>query len=144
VWPVARVVRGWAAAGAVALQLAVLYWPRPPSVPSGGLPLDKVAHVVVFALPVVALVAAGAARRWVLAVLVGHAVASELVQHALLARRSGDPADVAADLIGVALGALLARRPRAGGPSGGHGEPLGPSAPAAGEVARDHGRERTG
>lgn len=105
-----RGLRNLAAAATVALQLAVLYWPRPPSVPSGGLPLDKVAHVVVFALPVVALVAVGASRRWVAAAMVVHAAASELVQHTLLARRSGDPGDVAADLVGVALGVLVARR----------------------------------
>ena len=33
-----------------------------------------------------------------------HAVVSELVQHWLLADRSGDPRDVVADLVGVALG----------------------------------------
>lgn len=134
----------WAAVAAVMLQLAVLYWPRPPSVPSGGLPLDKVAHLVVFALPVVALSAAGAPRRWVAAVMVGHAVASELAQQALLARRSGDPADVVADLIGVAVGALVAGRFATGGPNGAEGEPLGPSAPGTRGVARDHGHERTG
>jgi hypothetical protein len=103
-------------AAAIVLQLAVLYVPRAPQVPTGGLPLDKAVHLVVFALPVVALVAAGLPRGWVVGVMAVHAVLSELVQGALLNQRSGDPADVVADLAGVAIGALLTRpgAPRAG------------------------------
>ena len=40
----------------------------------------------------------------VLTAVVGYAVVSEVVQGLLLARRSGDPLDVVADLLGVALG----------------------------------------
>jgi hypothetical protein len=42
--------------------------------------------------------------------LVVHAVSSELIQHWLLANRSGDPADVAADLVGIAVGLLIGLR----------------------------------
>ena len=99
----------WAlAAIALVIQLAVLYAPRTPTVETG-LPLDKVAHVVVFAVPVVALVAAGLPRRWVVMGMALHALLSEVLQAAVLPQRSGDPADVVADLVGVAIGAWLAR-----------------------------------
>jgi hypothetical protein len=45
---------------------------------------------------------------WLAGLLAVHAVSSELVQHWLLANRSGDPADVAADLLGVGLGLAVA------------------------------------
>jgi hypothetical protein len=38
-----------------------------------------------------------------------HGIESELVQHALLPARSGDPADAVADLAGVAVGGVLPR-----------------------------------
>jgi hypothetical protein len=65
---------------------------------------DKVVHVLVFAVPVLLLLLAGAPPRIVLAVLGVHAVASELLQGALLPHRSADPLDALADLVGVALG----------------------------------------
>jgi len=71
---------------------------------------DKVVHIAVFAL------LAGTAR-WrfgasavVLGLIVAYAPVSEVVQATLLSDRSGDPADVVADLTGVAIGWLLARR----------------------------------
>jgi VanZ family protein len=97
------------AAAAVGLQLAVLYAPRTPAVATGGLPVDKVIHVGVFLLPTVALVRAGVARRWAIGLMAAHAPASELLQHAMLPGRSGEPMDVVADLVGVALGAWLVR-----------------------------------
>lgn len=103
--------RGWTALAAVAVaaQMAVLYVPQAPSVATGGLPLDKLAHLVVFAVPVVALVAAGAPRGWVIAIMALHAPLSEALQAVVLPDRSGDPADVLADLLGVALGGWLSR-----------------------------------
>lgn len=98
-----------AAAGAVALQLAVLYAPRAPSVSGVELPVDKVVHAAVFLLPTVALVRAGVPRRWVLAGMALHAPISELIQHELLGERSGELLDIAANLTGVALGAYLTR-----------------------------------
>ena len=97
------------AVAAMVVQFAVLYVPRAPSLPTGGLPLDKLVHVLVFAVPVVALVAAGAPRVWVVAVMAVHAPLSELLQSAVLADRSGEPGDVVADLVGVAIGAWLTR-----------------------------------
>ncbi len=107
-----RTTRVAAAGGALALQLAVLYAPRAPSVATGGLPVDKLVHVVVFALPTAALIRAGAPARWVVGLMALHAPLSEVVQHAMLPNRSGDGADMAADLLGVGIGALavLGRR----------------------------------
>ena len=95
---------------ALAVQMLVLYAPRAPAVDTGGLPLDKVAHVAAFALPTAALILAGAPRGWVIGLMAVHAPLSELLQHLLLADRSGDPWDVLADLAGVALGAWWAAR----------------------------------
>ena len=81
---------------------------------TGGLALfegsDKVVHLVLFAL-------LAATTRWrfgpvavALGVVCAYAVVSELIQGALLSSRSGDAYDVLADLVGVALGWLLAHR----------------------------------
>jgi hypothetical protein len=100
---------GWARtafAGTVVVNLVALYWPRPLS--DGGIPnSDKVAHVAIFAVVAATGVAARVPLRWLVGLLVAHAFLSELIQHWLLAHRSGDPADVAADLVGVALGVLV-------------------------------------
>jgi hypothetical protein len=94
---------------AVAVQLVVLYWPR--TVQDGGLPyLDKAVHVAIFAAVAWAGCRAGVPQRVLLPLLVAHAVLSEVVQARLLPGRSGDPADVVADLAGVGLGLLLAHR----------------------------------
>jgi hypothetical protein len=93
---------------AVAVNLAVLYWPG--SVGGGGVPYaDKVVHVLVFAAVAWTGLRAGIPARWLLPLLALHAVTSELVQDRLLAQRSGDPADVVADLAGALAGTLLAR-----------------------------------
>ena len=97
----------------VAAQLAVLYWPR--TVGAGGLPhLDKVVHAAVFAAVAATGLLAWAPQRRVVAVvlaaLVAHAAASEVVQAVVLPGRSGDVRDVVADLVGVALGVLVTRR----------------------------------
>ena len=88
----------------------VLYAPRAPAVDTGGLPVDKLVHVLVFALPTAALIVAGVPRGWVIGLMAVHAPLSEVLQHRLLAERSGEPRDVVADLVGVALGALVAWR----------------------------------
>jgi hypothetical protein len=101
--PATRRVLGGLAVLALVVQLVVLYVPSGPGTPMfpGG---DKVVHVLVFAVPVLLLLLAGAPPRIVLAVLGTHAVASELLQGALLPHRSADPLDALADLVGVALG----------------------------------------
>ncbi len=98
------------AVAAVALQMVVLYAPSGPDLGEVGLPVDKVVHVAVFALATWALAAAGMSRGWAVALMAVHAPISELVQHLALPDRSGDPADVVADLLGVTLGAVLAGR----------------------------------
>jgi hypothetical protein len=98
-------------AAGVVVQLVVLYVPRAPS--TGGLPIDKVVHAVIFG----GVLWLGAGARLPLVplgvLLCLHAVASELIQHFLLPGRSGDPADVAADLAGVLIVTLLVRAQRA-------------------------------
>lgn len=103
------------AALALMMQFAVLYAPRAPMVDTGGLPLDKVVHVLAFALPTAALIAAGVPRRWVIGLMAVHAPLSEVVQGWLLADRSDEPWDVVADLAGVALGAFVMGHRRASG-----------------------------
>ena len=91
---------------AVVANLVLLYWPR--AVGTGGVPhLDKLGHALSFGLVMWAGAWAGLAVRGLVVVLAAHAVTSESVQHWLLERRSGDPADVLADLVGVA-GVVLA------------------------------------
>lgn len=96
------------------VQLLVLY---APSAGGGGAffpHTDKVVHAAVFGLPVFLAVVAGVPARWVVPLMAGHAVLSEVIQAQLLPRRSGDPWDVVADLVGVGLGLaaahLVARR----------------------------------
>jgi hypothetical protein len=71
-----------------------------------------VVHAVIFGM---VLGAAARARLPILPVgvlLAVHAVVSELVQHYLLAGRSGDPTDSIADLAGVAIVAVFLWRRR--------------------------------
>lgn len=105
--------RTWARvafAAVVLAHLAVLYWPSSPS--TGGLPVDKVVHALVFGVVLAAAVPASLDLRRVGIVLVLHAVVSELVQEHLLPGRSGDPGDAVADLVGVLIVTLLLRRRR--------------------------------
>ncbi len=91
-------------AAAVVIHLAVLYAPTS-GVPGDDVPfLDKVVHAVVFAA-VAATGLLARLRRPVLAVaLVAHAGVSEVVQHAVLPGRTGDPWDSVADLAGTLVG----------------------------------------
>ena len=115
--------RGWRGLAALALlatglQVYGLYRVTGPESPSWFRQIDKVEHAVGFALPVaLALLALGLRsgprafrRRPTTAVLVGvfaaHAVVSELVQHTFYRGRTGDPYDVLADWVGVAVGTL--------------------------------------
>ncbi len=70
---------------------------------------DKVVHVLLFAVPTLSGLLAGVPARLLVAVLLVHAGVSEVVQGALLPRRSGDPVDALADAAGVALGWGVAR-----------------------------------
>lgn len=111
--------------GALLLQALIVYAPQVPG-PEPAVPgADKVVHGIVFALPVVL---AGAARlpwwRWLAVALALHAPVSELIQQTMLPRRSGDPLDVLADLVGVGLAIFwvewLVRRPRRRRPRSSH------------------------
>ena len=86
-------------------NLVVLYWPRPVS-DGGILYADKVVHVAIFAVVAVTGVRAEVPLAWLVGLLVVHAVSSEVAQHWLLVNRSGDPADVVADLVGVVVGVV--------------------------------------
>lgn len=123
----ASALRGWhvAALGAVfavLLQLWGLYRvagpPQPPWFPFA----DKIEHAVGFAVPVLLILLAIALRgpmswQWpsmrtgvfVVAVFAAHGVVSELVQHQWYRYRTGDPLDVLADWVGIAVGMLLIR-----------------------------------
>lgn len=98
---------GWLAlVVALVLQVAGLYSTSPPQ--PGGVPgLDKIAHLAAFAVP------AGLAwllrARWMVGVLVVHALVSEPLQHQLAPRRELDGLDTLADLVGIAAGVVLAR-----------------------------------
>lgn len=98
---------------ALAFHLWALYTPNPPD--AGGLSfpgLDKLAHVVIFALPTWALVRA-VPRAWMGVVpMLVHVPVSELVQHFYLGQRTGDVWDAVADLVGVAVGWWTAVRAR--------------------------------
>jgi VanZ family protein len=105
---------------ACAVQLYGLYAPTSPGppMPPG---TDKVVHLLLFAAVMVTGLLAGIRARPLAAVLAAHAVVSEVVQHALLTGRTGDPWDVVADLVGVAVGwwaVRLLRRRRDAAPAG--------------------------
>lgn len=96
--------RLWALAFGVAVlaQLVVLYLPRTPSVSAPAM-TDKVVHVLLFAVPVAVGLRAGLSTRWVAVAFLVHAPVSELVQYAVLPRRSGDVWDVVMDVLGCSL-----------------------------------------
>lgn len=101
-----RVVAG----GVLAVQAWVLF---APATPNPGIPptwhVDKLVHAGIFAAATWAVSRAGA-RPWPTAlVMIAYAAVSEVIQQTLLASRSGDPTDLAADVVGVALGVWLVR-----------------------------------
>ena len=116
-------------AGLLVLALALnvsFYLPSlPEGTPGVGVPgLDKLVHVAVFALTVLAAGRLLAPRSrfpmgWVVIAAIVHAGVIELVQLLLPARR-GDGADLLADVVGIALGLgawiWLRRRDRAATP----------------------------
>lgn len=94
----------------VLVQLYGLYAPAQPGGTGGllGLPgADKAAHLGMFLLPALFLRVAGLPWAALAGIFGAHAVVSEVIQGTLLPHRSMDPLDVAADLLGLALGLLL-------------------------------------
>jgi len=106
-----------ARAGVLLLALVLnvgFYLPSlPEGTPGEGVPgLDKVVHVLVFALTVWATGRLLAPMRrfpmgWVVLVALAHALLIELIQLLVLPQRSGDWADVLFDVLGIALGTGL-------------------------------------
>lgn len=105
-----RAARWWRAALVltVLVQVVALYAPRAPGT-GGASGVDKIVHCALFAAVAFTAVRAGLPWRPVVAVLLAHAVASELVQHFLLPDRSGDPLDAVADSFGTGVGVLAGR-----------------------------------
>jgi VanZ family protein len=93
-------------AAAMFVQVLAVYSPGAPHGPeiSG---LDKLVHLLLFAAPTFAGLAAGLRPRWLLALLAIHAPLSEVVQWAGLPNRDGDVWDALADLTGVLVAWLL-------------------------------------
>lgn len=90
---------------ALVLQVYGLYAPEVPG-PSGPPGSDKVAHLLGFGVP--AALAWLLRARWVVVLLVVHALISEPLQGWLQASRQADVWDLVADLTGIALGVGLA------------------------------------
>jgi VanZ family protein len=86
------------------IQVWALYAPRGPSVQTG-LPLDKVVHLGLFC--VVTWLGLRLGYRWIVAVMIGQAALSELVQLWFMPQRSGDWGDLLADLVGIALAVVI-------------------------------------
>jgi VanZ family protein len=119
---------------AIVGQLYGLYRTSGPQTLSWFPQADKLAHLLLFAVPVglvlltrsvlTAEASRRAAHRFTASVVVLfllHAVVSELIQHSFYTTRTGDPVDVLADWLGVAVGVASARllgRPRPRSASG--------------------------
>jgi hypothetical protein len=95
---------------ALVLQVYALYLYVPAPSDAVSIPhADKVVHVVMFAVPA-AIGVLARLRPWLVGlVLAVHAPVSEVVQHLWIPTRSGDPWDVVADWVGVALGLAVGR-----------------------------------
>jgi VanZ family protein len=91
---------------AVLVSLAVLFTPASgvPSAPPG---VDKVVHVVLFAVLATSGRWAGVARGVLAVLLVVYASVSELLQSLSALNRSSSVADLLADVAGVLVGVLL-------------------------------------
>ncbi len=98
----------WAFVAAVLIHLVALYWPWPGDGREFLPHLDKVVHALVFGAVALAGARAGLPVRPLAVVLIAHAGLSEAVQGSVLDQRGADPRDVIADLIGTALGFVLA------------------------------------
>jgi len=95
---------------AVAVNLVVVLAPAPPDAPSVVPGADKIVHALIFAAVAWTGTRIGLPWRALLAVLLGWAVGSELIQHVALPTRSGDPWDVLADGVGMLVGRLTSQR----------------------------------
>ena len=104
--------RVWLALGVITVLVQAVGFYTPSS-GDGTLPLpphgDKVFHAGSFALATGFTLLARLPWVPVVLLMVGHAIASEVIQGLFMETRSGDTADAVADIIGIAFGALAAR-----------------------------------
>jgi hypothetical protein len=91
---------------AVLVSLAVLFAPAG-EVPDAQAGVDKVVHLALFLALAVTGRWAGMGARFLGLLLVAYGVVSEVVQAVTPLERSGSPADLLADVAGVALGLAL-------------------------------------
>lgn len=91
---------------AVVAQVAGLYAPSVPG-PEGVPGLDKVGHLLAFAVPTLLARLLGA--RWAVLLLLAHALVAEPLQQVLAPTRMGELADAVANVSGVAVGVLVGR-----------------------------------
>ena len=96
---------------ALAMHLVLLYRPGSPEPSEIELfpHLDKVAHLALFGVPAF-LIRRVTTAWWPIILLAVHAPVSELVQYLWIPRRNGDPFDLLADGVGIALGVWAANR----------------------------------
>ncbi|MBB5955813.1 VanZ family protein [Saccharothrix tamanrassetensis] len=100
---------------AVLLSVIVLFMPQS-GVPDSPPGTDKVVHVLLFALLAVTGLVARLPRNALLAALVAYAAVSEVLQWLIVALgRGGDVVDGLVDVLGIALGWLVARLAFSGG-----------------------------
>ena len=96
---------------ALAASMVILFWPTVPGPPLFPF-ADKVIHFGLFAALGWSGVRAGLAVGGLAAGLAAYAVASEILQGALLPDRAASWSDLMADLIGAAVGLIAARATR--------------------------------
>jgi VanZ family protein len=109
---------------ALALNLAILYFPFAVGPPSSLPFLDKVVHAGTFGLIAVTGSMARVPLRLLVVLIVGQAVFSEIAQGTVaVLHRDGNWADALADLVGgvLGIGGFLLWRSRQGRPSGSGG-----------------------
>jgi VanZ family protein len=96
--------------GVLLIHLAALYSPSTGGTERLFAGVDKVTHIVLFAIVVWAGCRAGFSHWIVVAVFAAHAPVSELVQRAALPSRQGSWGDVAADTAGIVVGFVIVNR----------------------------------
>ena len=88
------------------ISIFILFLPSD-DVPSGFPPgTDKLVHGLLFAALALTGRGAGLRSAWLLPILGGYAVTSEVIQSVPALGRSSDPLDVVADWVGVGIGWL--------------------------------------
>lgn len=98
------ILRQAAFATALVVTTVLMLVPSPGTASSN----DKVDHVLVFATLTLLGAWAMVPTRWLVPGLIAYAALTELLQAAATEVRHGDLLDVAADLVGIAVGVLIA------------------------------------